>query len=62
MWNVQFLSPESGEELDMPLYLSDPFVIGHTFAGSLLDSLLSAVCTINCSSVVHVMCNADMSI
>ena len=41
--NVAFLDQDDDDDPDIPLYLTQPFACGSTFAASCLDSLMSAV-------------------
>ena len=41
--NVAFLDQDDDDDPDIPLYLTQPFACGSTFAASCLDSLMSTV-------------------
>lgn len=44
--NVQFLDQDDDDDPDTELYLTQPFACGTAFAVSVLDSLMSTVCTL----------------
>jgi len=43
--NVQFLDQDDDDDPDTELYMTQPFACGTAFAVSVLDSLMSTVCT-----------------
>jgi hypothetical protein len=43
--NVQFLDQDDDDDPDTELYLTQPFACGTAFAISVLDSLMSTVCS-----------------
>ena len=42
-YSVQLLMPESNDEADTPMILSEPFSMGLAFSSDLTDTLLSTV-------------------
>lgn len=42
-YSVQLLMPESSDEADTPMILSEPFSMGLAFSSDLTDTLLSTV-------------------
>ena len=49
--SVQFLTPESRDAADTPMILSEPYSMGITLAGSLLDTMLSSVLQYHCTHI-----------
>ena len=47
--NVQFLDQDDDDDPDTELYMTQPFACGTAFAVSVLDSLMSTVCTFSLS-------------
>jgi len=43
--NVQFLDQDDDDDPDTELYMTQPFACGTAFAVSVLDSLMSTVCS-----------------
>jgi len=41
--NAQFLDQDDEDDPDLPLYMTQPFACGRTFAVSVLDALMSTV-------------------
>ena len=44
-YNAQFLDQDDEDDPDVPLYMTQPFACGRAFAASVLDSLMSTVCS-----------------
>jgi len=44
--NVQFLDQDDDDDPDTELYMTQPFACGTAFAVSVLDSLMSTVCSL----------------